>query len=196
MAHHGRVRGGRGTFGVSDPRSLAACRSLEISLGRRRALSGAPFPVTDRTRGITMQTMMDAKRREDEAATPMDAIAACVAMHDATSRWPGYADQAAALITALAAEKDIETYLRAELGFDFDQVLDLEVAAGRILKDRVNEHGERTAESSPANSRTRSMRTLEAFPTSSGWRATSSDATETCGFSLRFTSRSSCATAC
>jgi hypothetical protein len=100
----------------------------------------------DRTRGITMQTMLRAKRREDEAKTPLDAIAVGVEMHDAISRWPGYADQARALLTELAADKDVAAFLRAELGFDLHQSLELEDAVGRLLTDRFNTHGERTAE--------------------------------------------------
>ena len=109
-------------------------------------MSAAIQRTLDRTRGITMQTMMDAKRREDSAETPMEAIAACVEMHDTTSRWPGFSDQAGALITALAADEEIGAYLRAELGFDLEQALALEVAAGRLLTDRMNDHRENVAE--------------------------------------------------
>ena len=100
----------------------------------------------DRTRGITLQTIMAAKRREDEATTPLDAIAAGVEMHDAISRWPGYAKQASALLAALAEEEEVAEFLRGELGFDLGQALKLEDAVGRLLTDRFNAHGERTAD--------------------------------------------------
>jgi hypothetical protein len=109
-------------------------------------MSSAIQRTLDRTRGITMQTILGAKRRETQAKTPLDAIAAGVEMHDAISRWPGYADQARALLTELATHEDVAAFLRSELGFDLREALELEDAVGRLLTDRFNAHGERTAE--------------------------------------------------
>jgi hypothetical protein len=109
-------------------------------------MSGPIQRTLDRVRGMTVQTIMGAKRREAEAKTPLEAIAAGVEMHDAISRWPGYADQARALLTELATDDDVATFLRGKLGFDLHQAIKLEDGVGRLLTDRYNKHGERTAE--------------------------------------------------
>ncbi len=110
------------------------------------AMSGAIQRTMDRTRGITMQRIMAARRREEQAQSPLEAITAAVEVHDAISRWPGYADQERALLEELSGESDVATSLRATAGFDIAQALMLENAVGDLLTRRFNEHGERTAE--------------------------------------------------
>jgi hypothetical protein len=109
-------------------------------------MSGAIQRTLDRTRGITMQAIMGARRRRDGATTALGAIAAEVEVHDAVSRWPGYADQARSLIQRVAENTDVARALREKQGFDLSQALLLEDAVGRLLTNRFNAHGERTAE--------------------------------------------------
>lgn len=108
-------------------------------------MSAAIQRTLDRTRGITMQAIMGARRRRDQATTALDAIAAEVEVHDAVSRWPGYAAQARMLLERLAESADVATFLRGEIGFDLSQALQIEDAVGRFLTARFNAHGERTA---------------------------------------------------
>jgi hypothetical protein len=114
--------------------------------GPAAGMSGAIQRTLDRTRGMTMQMGMAGRRREMEATTPLDAIAAAVEVQDAVTRWPGYADQARELLFDLARLDDVAELLHAELGFDLEQALVLEDAVGRVLTDRFNAHGERTAD--------------------------------------------------
>jgi hypothetical protein len=109
-------------------------------------MSAAIQRTFDRTRGLTLQMGISGRRREDQAKTALEAIAAAVEVHDALSRWPGYAQQARDLLVALAREDETAEFLGRELGFDLTQAVQLEDAAGRILTTRYNEHGTRTAD--------------------------------------------------
>lgn len=109
-------------------------------------VSAAIQRTLDRTRGLTQQLGLNGYQREDQAQTALDAIAATVEVHDAISRWPGYAEQARDLLTELAADEETAALLRAELGFDLTHALQLESAVGTLLTSRFNEHGQRTAE--------------------------------------------------
>lgn len=114
--------------------------------GHPSTMGAAIQRTLDRTRGLTLQLGLNRYRREDQAETALDAIAATVETHDALSRWPGYAKQAQDLITELAADEETAALLREELGFDLTQALQLESAVGSLLTSRYNQHGERTAE--------------------------------------------------
>jgi pimeloyl-ACP methyl ester carboxylesterase len=95
-------------------------------------MSAAIQRTFDRTRGLTLQMGISGRRREDQATTALDAITAAVEVHDALSRWPGYAQQARALLVGLAREVETAEFLGRELGFDLAQAVQLEDAAGRI----------------------------------------------------------------
>ncbi|MTD43635.1 hypothetical protein GKE82_04775 [Conexibacter sp. W3-3-2] len=109
------------------------------------AMSRAIQQTLDRTRGITMQAIFSAREREKSAQDPIEAIAATVEVHDAISRWPGYAQQAESLLAHLGQDDEIASCLQSVLGFDIAQALELEDAVGRLLTRRMNAHGERTA---------------------------------------------------
>jgi hypothetical protein len=101
----------------------------------------------DRVRGITIRTVMDGRRREEETQEPLERIAIAVSVHDAISRWPGYAHQARQLADQLAADQTVAEFLRGTLGFDISQALILEDAATKLLETQFNAHGKQVAES-------------------------------------------------
>jgi hypothetical protein len=123
--------------------------------GNDVAMSAAIQQTLDRTRGITMHAVFSARAREQHAQDPIEAIAAAVEVHDAISRWPGYAHQARELLAVLGEDNDIAQYLRSTLGFDITQALVLEESVGRLLAERYNAHGQQTA--TTANDLTESL---------------------------------------
>lgn len=109
-------------------------------------MSAAIQRTLDRTRGLTLHMGINGRQRQEQAETALDAIAATVEVHDALSRWPGYAQQARDLLAALARGDETAEFLGQELGFDLAQAVQLEDAAGRILETRHNEHLVKTAD--------------------------------------------------